>query len=209
MTRPRRFCTGRAGAHEDQSAAGGPRRNRREDGRKEYRHQKAQSRHHGCESSPTAFRDPGAALDEGRHRRASQQRSDRDARGINAIGHRRPWKIPIVLSLLPLVTVPVLLHATTKPGHGVERRSAVDDVNIQESKERQGKAAPITSRKVPLLRVECVCDGVKRDNFPEEGESLVTFVCVREVGEGCVAPKILSTGGKQSPEDRDGNDLRP
>lgn len=189
----------RRGAHQDQSTARGPGRNRSKNWRKENRHQETQSRHHGRQPRSSALRNTRTALDERRDRGASQQRPDGDTRGIDAISDRRSGEVPVAAAPPALLrAVLLLLHAAAESCHRVQRRGAVDDVHVQECEEREGERRTVAARQVPLLGIQRMRDRVERDDLFEKGEALVTLDGVGEVGKRSVAPASCQLGKRTS-----------
>ncbi len=162
--------------HQNQRAPRRPRRDRRQERRKEQRHQETAPRHNRRQARPPSLHDSRAALDEGSDGRDAEQGADRDADGVAAEGDGGAREVGLLAA-----------GAAAEARHRVERRRAVDDVDVQEGEDGDGEARARLAAQVPLLLRQRVPDRVERDNLGEVVEAPVAVGGVGEVGERGVA----------------------
>lgn len=163
------------GTYQDEGTASGPWRDRRKDGSKKHRDDEAKPGDHGRQPSSPTLRDAGAALDKGRDGGAPKQGADGDEGGIGAVGDGGAGKVA--------VAVP---HDAAETDHGVESRSGVDDVDVEEGEEGEGELRG-GGFKGPVELVERLFHGMEDDDLLEKVEAGVALGGVREVGDGGVA----------------------
>ena len=160
------------GSDQDENAARGPGRDRREDGREEDGDEEADTRRHGRNARLATFADTCTRLDEGGDGGGSEDGADSDTDGINEVGHGRALKV-----------LRVLVDEVGKAGHGVECARAIEDIDVEEGDEGAGELAAVVAN-VPSLNGQDAANWVEIDHALEEVEGVIADGRVREGGDG-------------------------
>ena len=166
---------GHHGADEDERAARGPRRDRREDGREEDGDEEAEARDHGGDARRTALGYARAGLDKGRDRRHAEERADGDAEGVDEVGDCGPFEV-----------LGALVDGAAVARHGVHDASGVEDVDVEKGNQCEAELAAHAG-EIPFLHEEGLFDAVECDDFLEKVERVVAGGGVGEVGDVCGA----------------------
>ena len=162
-------CAGHHRSDQDEHAARGPRGDRGEDGREEDGDEEADSRHAGGKPRLRTLGNTSTGLDKRRHRRAAQQRADRDAKGVDHVRDGRALKV-----------TRNVIRQPREARHAVQRARAVEDIHVEEGNKREAKL-PAVGRHVPILHEERLLDLVKVDDLAEELKRVVPDIRVREI----------------------------
>jgi hypothetical protein len=136
-------------SYQNQGASCGPRRDRGKDRRKEDGDDEAEASGHSGKASSASLRYSRARLDKDCHRRQAEQTADGDAQGVGAVGDGGPGKV-----------APGGVGDAGEPGHTVQGRCTVENIDVQEGEEGQGELSrvgthvPVVSPQEPVGRVK-------------------------------------------------------
>ena len=164
--------------YQNQGAARCPRGHRGKYRGKEDGDNKAQTRHNSRQARPSALSDASTALDKGRHGRRAQESTNGDKAGVGTVRKRRAGKV-----------FGLGVNHTAEANHGVESGRGVDNVDVEECEEGEGKPGGTGTAKGPVKAIEGFGHGLPGDNLLEEFEARVTLVGVGKVGDSGVAPE--------------------
>ena len=163
------------GADDDERAASCPWWNRSKDRGEENSDEKAEAGHHGSDTSAATFRDTSTRFDVGSDWGSTEEGTNGDTHGIDAVGDGA------VLEILS-----ALIKEATEAGHRVQSTSGIQNINVKEGDESQTELASI-SGDVKIKNSEGVLDRAECDDLLEKVESIVAQRCVWEVGDSSAA----------------------